>query len=267
MNGTIDIVWWQLGTAYVFVLILMLIVRVKGIRREREIVIASVRMTVQLIAVGYLLEYVFGHADPYITLLLVTIMLAFAVHTIIKRSKNPLSRAMKKWIAYSMLSGFTVSLCVFVFMILGLRPWYEPRYVIPIAGMIIGNSMTGIALGVNTLTGGMKSRRSLIEAAMLFGASPKTACRSVVNDAFDAAMLPTLNSMVGMGIVFLPGMMTGQILGGASPLMAIEYQIAIMLCMVGSVSLSVILFVQMGYRLFFNERGQWVEETHNRSNK
>jgi len=81
-----------------------------------------------------------------------------------------------------------------------------------------------------------------------------------VNDAFDAAMMPTLNSMVGMGIVFLPGMMTGQILGGASPLMAIEYQVAIMLCMVGSVSLSVILFVQMGYRLFFNELGQWVEE-------
>ncbi|GGO02253.1 ABC transporter permease [Saccharibacillus kuerlensis] len=259
MNGTIDIVWWQLGAAYIFVLILMLIVRIKGIRREREIAIASIRMTVQLIAVGYILEYVFGHANPYTTLLIIAVMLAFAVHTIIKRSKNPLSRKMKQLIALSMLSGFIVSLCVFLFVILGLRPWYEPRYVIPIAGMIIGNSMTGIALGVNTLTGGMRARKSLIEAALMFGASPKMACRSVVNDAFDAAMLPTLNSMIGMGIVFLPGMMTGQILGGASPLMAIEYQIAIMLSMVGSVSLSVILFVQLGYKQFFNKRAQLIE--------
>lgn len=260
MNGTIDIVWWQLGAAYIFVLILILIVRIKGIRREREIVLATVRMTVQLIAVGYILEYVFGHANPYITLLLVGIMLSFAVHTIIKRSKNPLPQRMKGLIALSMCSGFAVSLCVFLFVVLGLRPWYEPRYVIPIAGMIIGNSMTGIALGVNTLTGGMRSQKPLIEAALLFGTPPKTACRSVVNDAFDAAMLPTLNSMIGMGIVFLPGMMTGQILGGASPLIAIEYQIAIMLSMVGSVSLSVILFVQLGYKLFFNERAQLIEE-------
>ncbi len=164
-----------------------MIVKIKGIRRERQIVIASIRMTIQLVAVGYLLEDVFGHANPYTTLALIAVMLIFAVHTIIKRSKKPLSRAMKRWIASSMLSGFTVSLCVFLFIILGLRPWYEPRYVIPIAGMMIGNSMTGIALGVNTLIGGMKSHRPLVEAALLFGASPKTACRSVVNDAFDAA--------------------------------------------------------------------------------
>jgi putative ABC transport system permease protein len=79
-----------------------------------------------------------------------------------------------------------------------------------------------------------------------------------VDGAFDSAILPTINSMVGMGIVFLPGMMTGQILSGTSPVTAIEYQIAIMLGILGSVALTVILFVQMGYKTFFNERDQLI---------
>lgn len=90
----------------------------------------------------------------------------------------------------------------------------------------------------------------------MLGATPKMASRDIVNQAFDAAMLPTINSMVTMGIVFLPGMMTGQILSGISPLVAVEYQIAIMLGIVGSVSLSVILFVQLGYRTYFNHRSR-----------
>lgn len=122
--------------------------------------------------------------------------------------------------------------------------------------MIIGNSMTGIALGVNSLHAGMHDQKSKVEAALMLGATPKMASRDIVNQAFDAAMLPTINSMVTMGIVFLPGMMTGQILSGISPLVAVEYQIAIMLGIVGSVSLSVILFVQLGYRTYFNHRSQ-----------
>jgi putative ABC transport system permease protein len=90
----------------------------------------------------------------------------------------------------------------------------------------------------------------------MLGASPQMAAKSVVDNAFDSAILPTINSMVGMGIVFLPGMMTGQILSGVSPLTAIEYQIAIMLGIVGSVALTVILFVYWGSKTFFNQQQQ-----------
>lgn len=256
MNSSIDIIWWQLTAAYAFVLLLILVVRVKRIRREKEIVIATVRMTIQLIGVGYILEYVFGHSNLFFTILLVAIMLVFAVHNIIHRSKARLAPAMKRLIALSMLAGFMLSLSMFIFIVLGLTPWYEPRYVIPIAGMLIGNSMTGIALGVNTLTEGFRTKKPLIETALMLGATPKHACRSIINQAFDSAMLPTINSMMGMGVIFLPGMMTGQILGGASPLEAIEYQIAIMLGIVGSTCLSVILFVQFAYKAFFNNRSQ-----------
>jgi len=256
MQESIDLSFWQMTAAYIFILLLILIVRLKGIPREKEILISSLRMTIQLVLVGYILAYVFEHSHPIYTLVITAIMLIFAIHNIFNRTKSPLSAKIKKVIAFSMTLGILASLIYFVLIVLQVSPWYEPRYVIPIAGMIIGNSMTGISLGVKTLMEGMTTNKQLVEAALILGATPKMASKQIVNNAFDAAMLPTINSMVGMGIVFLPGMMTGQILGGASPVVAIEYQIAVMLGIVGSVSLTVLLFVQLGYKTFFNSRSQ-----------
>lgn len=254
--GVIEIEWWRLALAYLFILILIAIVKWRGINREREIIISTVRMSVQLVIVGFILEYIFKNAHPLYTVGILAIMTAFAIYTIFKRLKFELSREMKQLIGVSMLVGVVFSIAYFILVVIGLSPWYKPTYVIPIAGMIIGNSMTGITLGVNTYMGEMSSRRNLVEGALMLGATPKQATRQIANRAFDAAMMPTINNMVGMGIVFLPGMMTGQILGGASPLVSIQYQIAIMLGIAGAVSLSVIIFVLFGYRTFFNERGQ-----------
>lgn len=256
---TIDLSIFQLIVAYVFVVILMVILRRRGIPREKEVLIATIRMTVQLILVGYLLAYVFDHSRPIYTVLIIAVMEVFAIFNIFKRVKSVLSTRLKKIIAISMLCGTLVSLLYFLYVVIQLIPWYEPRYFIPIAGMLIGNSMTGISLGVSRLNDGMRGKRAAIETALMLGATPKMAVRTIVNEAFDAAILPTINSMVGMGIVFLPGMMTGQILSGSSPLLAIEYQIAIMLGILGSVSLTVILFVQLGYRTFFNRSSQLVD--------
>src|SRR5699024_7511098 len=87
---------------------------------------------------------------------------------------------------------------------------------------------------------------------------PKTASKSIINQAFDEAMLPTINSMVGMGIVFLPGMMTGQIIAGQSPLVAIKYQISVMLGVLGTVSITVLIFLHLAYKVFFNEKDQFL---------
>jgi putative ABC transport system permease protein len=148
--------------------------------------------------------------------------------------------------------------CLFYFLLVVVRifPWYNPQYFIPIAGMLIGNSMTGISLGVKSLMEAMTIQRAMVEEALVLGASPQAATKSIINRTFDSAILPTLNSMMGMGIIFLPGMMTGQILSGVSPLTAISYQIAIMLGILGSVSLSVILLLQWGYKTFFNKEDQ-----------
>jgi putative ABC transport system permease protein len=259
MQKVIDLPVWQLAAAYLFIFFLLAVIKVKGISREKEISLAAVRMTLQLVLTGYLLAFLFKHRHPALSVLAILVMLAFAVDNIIKRVRMPLSAQLKKVIALSMLTGAITCLLFFVFAVLRLSPWYEPRFFIPVAGMLIGNSMTGISLGVNRLAEGMHTQKSLVEAALMLGATPKAAAGPIVNSAFDAAILPTLNSMVGMGIVFLPGMMTGQILAGASPLTAIQYQIAIMLGITGSVALTVILFVELGYKTFFNQEQQLVE--------
>lgn len=258
MDKVMDLSFLQLASAYLFIVILIVIVRLRGIPREKEVLLATIRMSVQLILAGYLLVYLFDNPHPLFTLLIIAIMQAFAIYNVYRRTKHALALQMKKQIAYAMVGGIMVSLFFFIFVVLNVKPWYEPRYFIPIAGMIIGNSMTGISLGVNHLIEGFNANRAHIEGALMLGASPKAAAKKVVNHAFDASMLPTINSMVGMGIIFLPGMMTGQILSGTSPILAVEYQIAVMLGIVGSVSLTVILYLQLAYKSFFNDRCQLV---------
>jgi len=256
MNGIVDLTVLQVVGAYIFVMIVLAIVRIRGIKREKEIIIASVRMTLQLILAAYVLVYIFDNPNAFITIGIILLMEAFAVYTVIKRFKDKLSKSLKIVIAFSMSVGTLLCLVYFLFVVVRISPWYDPQYFIPIAGMIIGNSMTGMSLGVNFLLEGMTTQRTLVEEALILGATPQAASSNIINNTFDAAILPTINSMVGMGIVFLPGMMTGQILSGTSPTTAIAYQIAIMFGILGAAALTVIIMLQLGYRTFFNEEDQ-----------
>ena len=256
MKGVMNLNVVQVAFAYVFVLIVLVIVRSRDIRREKEIILSSVRMTLQLILVGYALVYVFEYPNALITVLLIVLMESFAVYTVFRKFRGKLSSRLKQVIAFSMAAGTISCLLYFLLIVVRISPWYDPQYFIPIAGMIVGNSMTGISLGVKSLLDGMTSQRILVEEALILGATPFDASRDIINNTFDAAIMPTINSMLGMGIVFLPGMMTGQILSGTVPTTAIAYQIAIMLGILGAVSLTVILMLNLGYRTFFNKEGQ-----------
>lgn len=260
MSGdeAIDFTIWQVALAYVFILIVFLIVKIKKIPRKRLIIVSAVRMTLQLIIVGYILVYVLDNPNPWVTVPIMFIMLAFATFTVYQRTKPTIQFSFKKLIALAMFTGVTVNLVYLMFVVLQLDPWYDPQYFIPIGGMIIGKTMTGVALGVNNLLTGMRDRQDKIEGALMLGASPKTASKSIVNDAFDQAMLPTINAMVGMGIVFLPGMMTGQIIAGQAPIVAIKYQISVMLAVAGTVSITVLIFLHLAYKIFFTEREQFI---------
>jgi putative ABC transport system permease protein len=256
MKGIMVLSFWQVALAYLFVVLLLLIVRWRGIHRESEILIASVRMTLQLILTGYILIFVFGHPSPLITLAYILVMIGFAIMTIFRRFKGQLNPALRRAIVIALAAGSLSCLFYFLLVVIRISPWYNPQYFIPIAGMIIGNAMTGMSLGIKTLLEGMISNRAQVEAALLLGATPQIAAKRIVNSAFDSAILPTIQSMIGMGIVSLPGMMTGQILSGTVPATAVAYQIAIMLGILGSVSLSVILVLQLGFRTFFNAEQQ-----------
>ncbi len=256
MDGIINLSVIQVVLAYIFVVFVLIVVKIRGINRENEIIISSIRMTLQLILTGHVLLYVFNNPNHYMTIGIIIVMEVFSIYTVFKKFRGRISTSLKKVIALSMSIGTLSCLLYFLLVVVRISPWYDPRYFIPIAGMLIGNSMTGISLGINSLLEGMTTKRALIEEALILGASPQVASRNVINQAFDAAILPTINSMVGMGIVFLPGMMTGQMLAGADPTIAIAYQIAIMLGILGAVSLTVIIMLQLSYGTFFNKESQ-----------
>src|SRR5699024_7183987 len=134
----------------------------------------------------------------------------------------------------------------------------EPQYFIPIGEKIIGKTMTGFALGANSLLTGMKDKQDKIEGALMLGASPKEASIYIINHNFDQTILPTIDNMVGTVIISLPGMMTGQIIAGHQPITAVKYQISVMLGVAGTVSITVLIFLHLAYKVFFNERMQFI---------
>lgn len=251
-----EIVIWQLGSAYVFAVLLSIFLRIRRVNRQKVLLINAIRMTLQLVLAGYVLTFVFENPSPWLTILVILIMESFAVFNVFQRVAMPLPRRAKYYIAFSMAVGTITSALFFLFIVIGLSPWYDPRFFIPISGMIIGNSMTGISLGAARLAEGFRDRRDMVQAALDMGATPGEATRLVSMSAFDAAITPVLNAMAGMGLVFLPGMMTGQILSGASPIAAIKYQIAIMMGIMGAVSITSFIYVYLGGRAYFDENAR-----------
>ncbi|AZO94654.1 iron export ABC transporter permease subunit FetB [Halocella sp. SP3-1] len=255
MEDILDISLVQLIAAYIFVIILLFIVKHEQIGNEWQIILANFRMTVQLVLVGYLLTYIFANPNLFSSIIILLLMQGFAVQNIYGRVSD-ISIDLKKIIAIAMFTGTVITIFYFILIVINLNPWYQPQYFIPLAGMLIGNSMTGISLGVEGIISGLKNNQTMIENALMLGGKPELITKNITSRAFYQAILPTINSMMGMGIVFLPGMMTGQILAGATPLTAIKYQIAIMLGIMGSVTLTVYIMIKWGSRTFFNDRLQ-----------
>lgn len=252
----IDISYFQLAISFIFILILILISSIRKIGKQKLIIIASVRMTLQLVAAGYLLTLVFQNPSWYLTTITITVMLFFAIINIYKRSINPINKQLKFIVAGSLIMGSLFAILFFIIAVIRVTPWYSPQYFIPIAGMIIGNSMTGILLGLNKMSSDFIEKKDIIENSLMLGATAKQATKEIINKSIETSLLPTLNSMLGMGIISLPGMMTGQILSGTLPTVAIKYQIGIMLAILGAITITVIIFVMLGYKTYFNKREQ-----------
>jgi putative ABC transport system permease protein len=140
--------------------------------------------------------------------------------------------------------------------VVGATPWWHPQYFIPIAGMIIGNSLNAIAIALDRLLGELRTKRGEVEMMLSLGADYREASQAAVRQAMRAGMIPSINSMMAAGIVFIPGMMTGQIIAGADPLMAIRYQIVVMVMLVGSTALGSLLVVRIVRRLCFGKGHQ-----------
>jgi putative ABC transport system permease protein len=207
-------------------------------------------MFVQLLVVGYVLHLIFALETPLPVLLILIVMVGFAVQTIGARVKTKMPHFYRV-VGTAILFGCGGMTFFFCSLVIGLEPWYDPRYLIPLAGMIIGNSMTGASLAVERLASEFRERRDEIETGLCLGGSIQSVSETAVSSAFRAALIPSVNAMAAMGLVFLPGMMTGQILSGTEPLIAVKYQIAIMCVITGSVSLTTFFILKLGYRAYF----------------
>jgi len=142
--------------------------------------------------------------------------------------------------------------------IVEVRPWYQPQYAIPLLGMILGNTLNGISLGLDRLGEELDGRRDHVETLLALGATRWEAARGAVQQAVRTGMIPIINSMMVVGLVSLPGMMTGQLLAGVEPVQAVMYQIVIMFLIAAGTSLGTVTVVLLGYRRLFNRDHQFL---------
>lgn len=251
MNATIiDLSMWDLVTVYSLLLMSIGLAHLLKAGQGKEIFWSGLRMFVQLLMVGYVLHLVFALKSALAVLLILVVMGGFAVQTIGARVQTKMPNFYRV-VGTAILFGCGGMTFFFCTLVIGLDPWYDPRYLIPLAGMVIGNSMTGASLAAERLSSEFRERREEIETALSLGGTVQLAAQSAVSSAFRAALIPSVNAMAAMGLVFLPGMMTGQILSGTEPLIAVKYQIAIMCVITGSVALTTFLILRLGYRSYF----------------
>jgi putative ABC transport system permease protein len=249
--------WLDLALASALVVVAMAIAAWQRLGLARGFAIGAVRATVQLVAVGYVLTFLISTRRWYLVLLTLLVMLLAATVTATDRQKDGRSRLFVIS-GVGMLVGAGLTLAYVDAVVLRLHPWYDPQYLIPLFGMIIGNSMTGAALAAERLNSEMELRRGEVESYLALGASPARASAEPVRRALAAAMLPTLNMLTVVGIVSLPGMMTGQVIAGSSPLTAVRYQIVVVFMLAGAVAVTSAIVALWYRRTFFTAAEQLV---------
>jgi putative ABC transport system permease protein len=242
----------QVGLASCLILVNGLISVLLRLGMERSLLVAAVRTVVQLLLVGSLLEWIFRVERWYVVLAMAALMTLVASITAVQRSKH---RYPGIWLGAT-LSIFASSWVITAFGLFAVlrhfEPWYEPQYLMPLLGMILGNTLNGIALGLSGFTDLVSSRKSEVETFLALGATRWEAARGLVREAVRTGMIPIVNSMMVVGIVSMPGMMTGQLISGASPISAVKYQIMIMFLIASATALGTVGVVLYSYRRLFD---------------
>ncbi|MEP7039752.1 MAG: iron export ABC transporter permease subunit FetB [Acidobacteriota bacterium] len=232
-----DVSWFDLSLALGLILIALGISRWQKLGLVKDFIIGAIRTIVQLVLVGYVLVYIFAVDRWYITLAVLMLMLIVAVYAAIGRQKK--SNPQLKWITGSaMLLGSGLTLVYVTTLVVTVQPWHNPRYLIPLFGMIVGSAMNGAALAIERLNSEMEIRGGEIEAYLALSANYVQASAQPVRQALRASLIPTVNGLMVVGIVTLPGMMTGQILAGSSPLTAVRYQIVVVFMQAAAVAIT-----------------------------
>jgi putative ABC transport system permease protein len=245
----------DLAIAALLVLALALLSRRLQAGMSRQILIAAARTAIQLTLIGLVLKTLFANVHLAWVTLMALFMLLVAGREVMVRQK----RRFRGWWGYALgtvsmfLSSFTVAVFTLL-VILGDTPWYTPQYAIPLLGMLLGNTMNGIAIAMDRLTTTAWEQREVIEARLMLGQRWDEAISAIRQQAISSGLIPIINAMAAAGVVSLPGMMTGQILAGAPPVEAVKYQILIMFLITVGTGFGTLGAVTIGSRRLFDAR-------------
>jgi putative ABC transport system permease protein len=224
---------------------------------HRQLVLAAARMVVQLIAIGYLLKLIFTINSPAATLFLVLVMVLVAAREVSARPDNRFTGG------FNLVVGIGgVGFATFITVILALttaiqpRPWYEPHYAIPLAGIILGSVLNSASLSLDSILSSVRRERPGIEARLSLGSTYREAVAPLVRESIRRGLLPIINQMSAAGIVTLPGIMTGQILAGLNPMEAVKYQILLMFLLSGGSGIAAVITTYAAAWRLTDDRGR-----------
>ncbi len=245
---------WRLITAYVLLLIPLVILLYQRVRILKDCGIAVVRMTVQLLFVGFYLQVVFSLNRPWLNLAWLVVMIGVADGSILRGCRLR-ARHFAVPVFIALLAGTAVPLAVFMGPILQRPNWLDAQYAIPVGGMILGNCLRANIVGLKSFYDAMTHNEKAFHQSLAQGALLGEAIRPHFRDALYNALMPTVASMATIGLVALPGMMTGIILAGGHPMTAIRYQIAIMIAIFSGTAMTVWLGIRLTTYMSFNAYG------------
>tara|TARA_B100000609_G_C17222659_1_gene441534 strand:+ start:4047 stop:4856 length:810 start_codon:yes stop_codon:yes gene_type:complete len=251
--GYIHITSWQLLLAGSLLLVNIVLSGLLRLGLTQKILWAAIRMITQLLLIGWVLNWIFSLSHPVPVLGIGVLMATIAARVASRQSRRQYIMMFWNCLLAILCSSFLVT-CLAMIGILRVDPWFSPQYFIPLLGMVLGNALNGVSLGVERLLEGIVLRRHMVEGLLALGATRWEATSAELRSAFRAAMLPVLNSMMIIGLVSFPGMMTGQILAGAAPLDAVRYQIVVMCLIASGTALGTITILLLTCNALFDDR-------------
>lgn len=251
----LDLTYGQLALSVLLILVNLGISFALRLGLANSLALATLRVVVQLLLIGFVLEWLFTQDNPWLILAISLVMTSVAGIAAVNRTRRRFAGIYwNSWL--SVVAAAAIVTGISVRGIIQVEPWYAPQYLIPLLGMVLGNTLTGISLGLDRFTDRLASQRQQIETLLTLGATRWEAAHEQVRDALRVGMIPTINSMMVMGLVSLPGMMTGQILAGASPLDAVRYQIVIVFAIASGAALGTLGVVLLAFRTLFSANHQ-----------
>lgn len=226
-----------------------------GLRLHRQLLVAAIRMVVQLLLIGFVLRWLFASGSAAVTLAVIVLMIAAAAREVAVRPKQRLRHWGNFRIASVVVAGASMATVLLALMTaIRPHPWHDPRYAVPLMGIVLGSVLNSASVALDAFLGDVSGARNQIEARLSLGTTLRAALAPIMRSAMRKGLIPVVNQMSAAGIITLPGIMTGQLLAGMDPIAAVKYQILLLFLLAGSSGLASGAAVWLASRAVGDER-------------